>query len=43
MGQGYPQDQHIDSESIETAADKLRAQVACEAKPRTCHTNTKHL
>ena len=43
MGQGYPQDQHIDSESIKTAPDKLRTQVACEAKPRTCHTNTNHL
>ena len=42
-GQDYSQDQHIDSESIKTAPDKLRPQVACKAKPRTCHTNTKHL
>ena len=43
MGQGYPQDQYIDSESIKTVPDKHRPQVACKAKPRTCHTNTKHL
>ena len=43
MGQGYPPDQHIDSESIKTVPDKHHLQVAGKAKPRTCHSNTKYL
>ena len=41
MGQGYTQDQHIDSESIKTHPETHLPQVACKAKSRTCHTNTK--
>ena len=40
MGHGYTQDQYIDSESIKTVPDKHHPQVACKAKPRTCHSNT---
>ena len=41
MGQGYAQDQYIDSESIKSDPKKHHPQVACEARSRTGYTNTK--